>query len=189
MAGIAEALVEFQKELPRIVKDSTAKIPTKGGGGYSYSYADLTAVTDKIIPRLANHGLAWSSQPTLHDGVFVLHYTLLHGESGESIEGDYPLPGGNLGPQDLGKAITYARRYALVAVTGVAPGGDDDDAQSVQQAVMQQPAKKPDGWKVRIAQAETVDALTEIFHEAQHGGWADTETMGQLSARRKALHA
>ena len=37
-------------------------------------------------------------------------------------------------PQDIGKAITYARRYALCAVTGLAPGGDDDDGKSATDA-------------------------------------------------------
>jgi hypothetical protein len=56
---------------------------------------------------------------------FVLRYTLTHVPSGEFQTGDYPL---NLSdPQKMGSAITYARRYALLAVTGIAAEDEDDD--------------------------------------------------------------
>jgi ribosomal protein S20 len=47
--------------------------------------------------------------------------------SGEKVSGEYPLPTGG-SPQALGSAITYARRYCLCAVTGVAADDDDDGA-------------------------------------------------------------
>ncbi len=76
---------------------------------------------------LGEHGLAWVTRPTVVDGRFVLAYELRH-TSGEAITGEYPLTGGT--PQEIGSAITYARRYCLCSVTGVAPESDDDDAQA-----------------------------------------------------------
>jgi len=125
-ATLAEALAAIQADLPEIRKAGTAKVPTKTGGSYSYTYADLAAVTRVILPRLGKVGLSWTTRPTLVDGRFVLAYKLLH-TSGEAEEGMYPLPDRG-SPQEIGSAITYARRYALCSVTGVAPDDDDDGA-------------------------------------------------------------
>lgn len=123
------ALAAAQAEMPKIAKDETAKVQAKPGKqSYSYSYADLASITASAYPVLGKHGLAFSSQPTLHDGKFVLRYQLLH-ESGEAIDGLMFLPSSGT-PQELGSLITYYKRYAFCAVTGITPGGDDDDAQS-----------------------------------------------------------
>lgn len=116
--NLASALAAFQADLPRIAKSS------QGNRG---RYADLADVSNKVLPLLAKQGLSWSACPTVNDqGMFVLRYTLLH-VSGESTGGDYPLPDPSEPPQTLGSAVTYSKRYALCAITGVAPDNDDDD--------------------------------------------------------------
>jgi hypothetical protein len=135
--SLAEALAALQAAMPRVAKEHTANVQTKTGGNYKYAYADLTDCSAALYPVMAPLGLSFIAKPTVKDGKFVLEYSLLH-SSGQDEGGHYPLPDPDrLGPQDLGKAITYARRYALCAVTGLAPGGDDDDAQSAQQAARQ----------------------------------------------------
>jgi hypothetical protein len=127
---LAEALAQLQGRLPRVAKEHTAKVETKTGGNYKYAYADLTDVSEKLLPILSALGLSFTARPTISgdEPRFVLLYTLHH-ISGDGISGEYPLPDPDrLGPQDLGKAITYARRYALCAVLGLAPAEDDDDA-------------------------------------------------------------
>lgn len=133
---LAAALAAFQADLPTIDKGQTATVQMKEGGKYSYSYADLEDVSAVVLPLIAKHGLSFSSRPTFDGDRFVLAYALIH-TSGEREEGTYPLP--NAQPQQVGSAITYARRYCLCAVTGVAPGGDDDDGRAAQQS---QPASK-----------------------------------------------
>lgn len=123
---LAAALAAVQADLPEVRKAETAKVPTKTGGSYSYTYADLAAVTRVILPRLGKVGLSWTTKPTILGDRFVLAYKLLH-VSGEYEEGTYPLPDRG-SPQEIGSAITYARRYALCSVTGVAPDDDDDAA-------------------------------------------------------------
>ena len=131
-ATLAEALVAFQKDLPQITK--TAR------GNYG-AYADLEHVSKKLLPVLARLGLAFTAWPTLDaEGRFVLAYRLLH-VSGDHMDGAYLLPNGK--PQDIGSAITYARRYSLLAVTGVAPAGDDDDGQAAQDAARRRPRAAP----------------------------------------------
>jgi len=117
---LGDGLAAFQKALPKIAKGNTAD-----AGTYKFKYADLADISAAVLPLLGEHGLSFSARPTLDEGGrFVLAYELLH-VSGESRTGAYPLPPSG-SPQQIGSAITYARRYALCAVTGVAADEDDD---------------------------------------------------------------
>lgn len=124
--SLAQALAQLQIHLPQIKKDQNANT-----GSYSYNYADLAQITRVLMPILGELGLSFIAKPTTKDdGQCVLAYKLMH-VSGESEDGEYPLPNsGNA--QAMGSAITYARRYCLCAVTGVAPEDDDDDAAAAQ---------------------------------------------------------
>lgn len=130
-ANLAAAVVALQSDLPELKKDRTATVETRGGGSYTYDYADLYDVSKAILPVLGKHGLSFVAMPTYNDaGRFVLRYVLLH-VSGEQLGGEYPLSDGGT-PQAIGGLITYARRYCLCAVTGLAPEGDDSDAATAQ---------------------------------------------------------
>jgi hypothetical protein len=139
-----KALAAVQAELPRVEKKNTANT-----GSYSYDYADLADVSAAILPLLGKHGLAFTAWPTLNDdGKFVLAYSLLH-SSGQERTGEYPLPSQGT-PQTLGGVITYARRYTLCAVTGIAPGGDDNDAAGAPEHQMDAPRER----RVRTAHSD-----------------------------------
>jgi hypothetical protein len=138
--NLAAALALFQLELPDVTKDKTAKVTTKNGPNYSYAYADLHSISAVVLPLLGKHGLSWSCGPDLEDGKFVLRWRLLHASGGQ-LTGAYPLPD-RAGPQETGSALTYAKRYALCAVTGVSPAEDDDDGQKAQAGYRDD----PDAW-------------------------------------------
>ena len=129
-----KALAAAQAEMPPIVKGEKGKqegVSTTTGRPYSieYEYADLGAIGAVAYPVLGKHGLSYSAQTDLTgDGKFVLRYQLRH-DSGEMLAGVIPLPSGGK-PQQLGILLTYYRRYAFQAVTGIHPVGDDDDAAS-----------------------------------------------------------
>lgn len=124
--SLAAALAVLQTRLPVIAKGQTATVRSEKGV-YTYDYADLADVSEAILPLLGALGMAWTCKPTMNEaGRFVLAFKLLH-VSGEYEAGEYPLKEGGM-PQGTGSAISYARRYALCAVTGAAPKGDDDDA-------------------------------------------------------------
>jgi ERF superfamily len=113
---LAEALAALQARLPRVAKTADAQYG---------KYADLALISDALLPVLSSLGLSFSGKPTLNpEGKFVLHYTLRH-VSGETDEGFYPLPSSG-SPQQIGGAITYARRYTLCAVTGLTPNDDNE---------------------------------------------------------------
>lgn len=183
---LAEALAAFQAEIPTVRKGNHADVQGKDGKrGYSYDYADLTDVTEVAMPLLGKHGLSFSAKPTVSaSGDFALAYVLRH-ESGESDWGEYPLPPANTPAQTLGGAITYARRYAFTAVTGVAPGGDDDDAQAsndipaparrrapqaVKPASPQPVQPAAENWAARIVDVKTVEDLRGVHKAAGEAG-------------------
>lgn len=122
-ANLAAALAAFQAEMPTVTKSHKASVPTKAGGSYSYTYADLADVSAAVTPLLAKHGLSFSCCPRPAERGYELVGRLLH-SSGESIEGSLPLNGST--PQELGSSLTYMRRYLLGAITGVVTDDDDD---------------------------------------------------------------
>jgi ERF superfamily len=87
---------------------------------FKTKYADLAAVFDAARKPLAANGLAIVQ--TIGDG--VLHTRLLH-TSGQWIASAHPLPTTGR-PQEIGAALTYARRYSLSALIGMAADEDDD---------------------------------------------------------------
>ncbi len=126
-ANLAAALAAFQAEMPTVTKNHKASVPTKAGGSYSYTYADLADVSAAVTPLLAKHGLSFSCCPRPAERGYELVGRLLH-SSGESIEGSLPLNGST--PQELGSSLTYMRRYLLGAITGVVTDDDDDGRQA-----------------------------------------------------------
>lgn len=150
MENLAKALVAFQKELPKVGKDKSATVPTKSGGSYKYTYADLGSLTHIIVPLLVKHGLSFVTRPRITEGGYELVGVLTH-TSGEFIEGALPIYGRQ--PQEIGSTITYNRRYLLGCMTGVVTE-DDDDAN---RAVSSEPTTSKD-WD---AVADTAESLTD----------------------------
>lgn len=171
---LSEALSALQAQLPRVAKEHTANVTSqRTGRSHSYDYADLTDVSTAILPLLARLGLSFTCCPTVLDsGQFVLDYSLRHvSEPSNSISGLYPLPSGG-SPQEIGSAITYARRYALCAVTGLAPGGDDDDARSAQQRADGLPVNR-DGSLSRSQTSDDEKAVAGVMTKAQQREHSD----------------
>ena len=90
--NLAAALAAFQAEAPTVSKGKTAKVPTKAGGSYSYTYANLADVVEAAYPLLSKHGLSFSCVPRTTERGYELAGILLH-SSGESLEGSLPLSG------------------------------------------------------------------------------------------------
>lgn len=160
LASFTQSLIAFQAEMPHVGKDNTAKVPTKTGGQYTYQYTDLTSLHNIVLPLLTKHGFAWVCRPSMVDGQFVLAYSLMHVD-GHAVHGLYPLPQGTA--QEIGSAITYSRRYALCAVLGIAPGGEDDDGQKASEARPQprQRAAKPEAVPPLLAARNRVQAIAD----------------------------
>jgi ERF superfamily len=172
--GLYAALARFQADLPEVTKGKTAKVTPEGKKPWSYKYADLAHIHKEALTKLGKHDLAFLSKPTLIDGEFVLAYSLVHA-SGEREDGVYPLGRGT--PQQLGSLITYARRYAFCAITGIAPEGEDDDAQAAQQT---------DDWRSHApVQPRQRFAHTDAEHERLVPGQNTEDRNGKKAERIK----
>ena len=125
---LAAAFLAAQADFPEIPKDATGKIKGKSkktGEWYDfeYKYASLPAVLRACTPMLHSNGLALTQ---LFDGGDIV--TVLVHESGEEMRSRMPCSAEGLDPQKFGAKITYYRRYALVAMLGIAPDEDVDAA-------------------------------------------------------------
>lgn len=118
---IAKALAAAQAEFLPIVKTLTGKITATS----EYKYAPLDAVLDATRPALNKHGISLV-QPSERDDKYAVVTTRLIHASGQWIESSLAMPCENLSPQKIGIAITYARRYGLSSLIGVASEFDDD---------------------------------------------------------------
>lgn len=90
-------------------------------------YADLSSIWDSIRKPLAENELSVIQTTTIRHQTLLLITTLAH-SSGEWIRAEYPINPIKNDPQGIGSAITYARRYALAAITGAST--EDDDGES-----------------------------------------------------------
>lgn len=90
-------------------------------------YADLASIIEATRKPLADNGLSITQTTEVNGHGFGLKTTLRH-SGGETVEAFYPLPA-NAKPQELGSALTYARRYSLSSIVCIA-ADDDDDAEA-----------------------------------------------------------
>jgi hypothetical protein len=114
----------------------------KANPHFKNKYASLASVIDTIRKPLADNGLSYTQTTEVREGGFVLVTTLRHA-SGQWVASEYPLPIAAK-PQELGSALTYARRYSLSAIACIAADEDDDaeGARTSNQA-SSTPAAKP----------------------------------------------
>lgn len=124
IAALAAALATAQGELKNPAK-------TSSNPHFKSKYADLATVRDVIVPVFSKHGLAIVQVPCEFDGGPALLSLLAH-KGGEWIESIFKLRLDKTNSQGVGSALTYARRYALQSIAGVA-AEDDDDGQVASQ--------------------------------------------------------
>lgn len=124
---LAAALAKAQGAYKPIVKNCTGKVSYPGkdgkpGGSYEFDYADLQSVIEATRQALSSNGLSHSA--AVCDSMLTV--TLLH-SSGQSLSASLAMPSpGVIGWQKYGSAVTYARRYLLTPLLGVASEDDDD---------------------------------------------------------------
>jgi hypothetical protein len=145
LQNIAAALVKAQKEFGPALKTST-------NPHFRSRYADLSACVEAVVDALNNNGIfLLQKNYDCADGVMV--ETVFVHESGQMLEcGIVHFPAVKKDPQGYASALTYARRYSLMAACGIAPEDDDGNLASR--------AKQP------IESSEMVDHLTAIADSA-----------------------
>lgn len=126
---LAAALAKAQADLQHPLKKRSA-----GQGNFKYTYADLAAVIDAVKPVFSKHGLSFAQFPDVDaDKKLLTLTTLILHSSGQYLESKLSMGLPDTKPQSIGSVITYARRYSLSAVAGIA-AEDDLDAGDAQEA-------------------------------------------------------
>src|SRR6266478_5329351 len=132
VGALASALAKAQAELVNPEKSLTATIRTAGPGAgeRTFRYAPLSTGLDIVRKTLGQHEIAIVQTTAIDQASGILNLTtVLAHASGEWIASDWPVcPIAEMAnPQRMGAALTYARRYALFTLVGIA-GEDDLDA-------------------------------------------------------------
>jgi hypothetical protein len=147
--SIYKKLLDFQKLGISIRKD-------KKNPHFKSNYADINEVLDKVKPELSKLGIVLTQMPDIGksgEGPF-LHTILWDTETDKFVDSITPLINAT-DMQKLGGAITYARRYALVAMLGL-EDDDDDGNQASAPAKPSEPQKSP---VERLAAAKSLAEL------------------------------
>ena len=154
MKQIASALVKAQKAFGPALKTAT-------NPHFKSRYADLAACVEAVISGLNDNGIALIQRNYLDDNGVTVETVFVH-ESGEMLEcGKLHVPAAKHDPQGYGSALTYARRYSLMAACGIAPEDDDGNAGS-------KPAPKVTDATIKallddISACTTLQALKDAF--------------------------
>lgn len=134
IGNLAKALATAQGAFTVPTKGHTAKVKMKNGGEYTYTYSTLDDLIAATRPALAANGLSVIQDVEVSPRSVSVWTIIAHGSGEQWRSGAVVLAvGGDGRPQDVGSAITYARRYSMGAALNVA-ADEDDDAAAAQQA-------------------------------------------------------
>lgn len=132
-SAIAKAFVDAQKEFAPALKTST-------NPHFRSKYVDLAGCIEAVIDALNNHGFALMQKTHDCDNGVKVETIFMH-QDGEQISGGViTVPADRQNAQGYGSALTYARRYSLMAACGIAP--EDDDGNAATKPAPQVPAVK-----------------------------------------------
>lgn len=129
--NLSNKFMQVLNEVPNFVTDETAQ-----AGNRTYRYLNLATILKTIKPVFEKHGLAFSQRITFDNAgearqVIGTVETIIFDSEEQMVACSYPFfVTGD--PQQVGSAITYARRYSLYAVLGIFPDKDDDGAYAKQ---------------------------------------------------------
>lgn len=155
MDKIAKAFVAAQTAFGPALKTSANPF-------FKSKYADLSVVIEAVIDALHKNGIALIQNCHESDTGVIVETVFLH-ESGEMIScGKLSVPAAKHDPQGFGSAITYARRYGLMAACGIAP--EDDDGNAAAKAKKDQDKQKP---KSDAAKSVSQDVFDNMPPEEQ----------------------
>lgn len=169
---LATALSKAQGQITGALKDSSNPF-------FKSKYADLASCWDACRKQLAENGLSVIQTTDVQDGMVVVRTTLAHA-SGQWISGVLPVKTKDDGPQAQGSGITYARRYALAAIVGLAQIDDDGEAAQARHA----PKANPEIVKA-IQNCATKEELNALFKSLPEHDRAPA--MDHFTARKKEL--
>lgn len=164
---LAAALAKAQGQIEGAKKDTANPF-------FKSKYADLSSVWDACRKALSENSLSVVQIPDEAASGVAIETMLLH-SSGQWIKGRYTMPVLKNDAQAVGSAITYARRYALAALVGVAP--EDDDGNGAVIKPVNNKESKPANTEKIAAPYPSAD------FEANKQSWIDLVSSGKKTAQ------
>ena len=150
MKNIASALVKAQRGFAPALKTST-------NPHFRSKYVDLAGCVEAVVDSLNAAGIALIQRTSQDDTGVTVETVFVH-ESGEMLEcGKLHVPAAKQDPQGYGSALTYARRYSLMAACGIAP--EDDDGNAASATIIPLPMKKAAPKKLEVAHVEEAKSI------------------------------
>ena len=170
---LAGALAKAQGEMKLALRDATNPF-------FKSTYADLASVVETIRGPFSANGLAYVQLPEACEGEAVAVTTLLMHSSGQWVSSRTVVPVSKADAQGYGSALTYARRYGLQAIAGVA-AEDDDGNRAVEAAPKgkrSHAVKRIEPEDVTIQRTGTVDEqAAALFRSEPEAAELDRETL------------
>lgn len=166
MNHIAKAFVAAKREFAPALKTST-------NPHFRSKYADLAGCMEAVNDALLNNGIALY-QETSEDATGVTVETVFLHESGETLRGGkLHVPASKQDPQGYGSALTYARRYSVMAACGIAAEDDDGNAATKTAKPKAMDAQALNVAHSTVATASTLDELKSAYTAAVKACGAD----------------
>ena len=189
LGALAKALSKLQGEVENAAKSKQ---------GHGYKYAELSSILENVRPLLAKYGLAVAQFPKFEDGKVGVRSILLH-EEGAYLEDTIFLElEGNRSmnaAQVSGSIISYARRYALAAILGVAQEDDDgrqfastSPSSEQKPVVAAKPKQAEKDWPAFVAQAKSDIAKMTTDSELANWHKKNAAEVEDLSYKDSALY-
>lgn len=138
---IAGAMAKAQAAMGNAIKEAT-------NPAFRSKYATLASVRAAVNEPIASQGLAIIQAPSAEGAHVTVETRIVH-SSGQWMASTLAAQARDATPQGIGSAVTYLRRYALMAMCGIAPSDEDDDGNSASLASQprgkrkEQPEERP----------------------------------------------
>lgn len=175
---LATALAKAQSEIEGAKKD--AENPGFKRDGKNSTYADLASVWDAIREPLTKNGLSITQWPRTVDSGVEIDTVLAHA-SGQWMSSTLWMPvGQTMTVHTVGSAITYGRRYALMAVAGVAPVDDDGNAAAEAGGTTHKPGPRGSAGGGTQFKGERRGPMNMVEEARQDGTLDETRPKGTL---------
>ena len=199
MSIAAKAFIKAQGEMGKAIKNAA-------NPHLKSKYADLGSVMDAAMPALHDNGFGLMQPAGADERGPYVDTVLLH-DSGEKFTSRVHLIMGKADMQALGSAHTYARRYGLLGMAGLAP--EDDDGEATKAPPRQAAARQPETPAINVRatadriiktlrQQGSIEDLTAAWVAEKDARKAvftadadlhETEIKGAFTARKKELEA
>jgi len=177
MKNIATALVKAQKAFGPALKTAT-------NPHFRSRYADLSACVEAVVDALNDNGIYLLQKNYDCDNGVMVETVFVH-ESGEMLEcGIVHFPAVKHDPQGYASALTYARRYSLMAACGIAP--EDDDGNAGSKPVKANNNAMQDHLSA-IQDAKSVEGLQDAFKDAYKAAGNDKEWLTAVTAAKDMM--